>query len=61
VRALVGFNLGVEIGQLIFVTIFLPAVMWMARGRSARLASRIASLAVAAIGIYWLVERILVA
>ena len=60
-RALVGFNLGVEIGQLIFVAIFLPVMMWMARGAGARLTSRIASLAVAAIGIYWLVERILVA
>ena len=60
VRGLVGFNVGVEIGQLIFVAIFLPALMWLSRGRGARLTPRIASLAVAAIGTYWLVERIFV-
>jgi hypothetical protein len=59
-RGLVGFNVGVEIGQLLFVAIFLPAQMWLTRGRGARLTPRIASLAVATIGIYWLVERILV-
>lgn len=60
VRALVGFNLGVEIGQLFFVAVFLPALIWLARGRGARLTSRIASLAVAIIGTYWLVERIFI-
>ena len=60
VRGLVGFNVGVEIGQLIFVAVFLPALMWLSRGRGARLTPRIASLAVAAIGTYWLFERIFV-
>jgi len=60
VRGLVGFNLGVEIGQLLFVAIFLPALIWLSRGRGARLTPRLASLAVALIGTYWLVERILV-
>ena len=60
VRGLVGFNVGVEIGQLIFVAVFLPAQMWLSRGRGARLTPRIASLAVAVIGTYWLVERIFV-
>ena len=60
VRGLVGFNVGVEIGQLIFVAVFLPAQMWLARGRGARLTPRIASLAVAVIGTYWLVEQIFV-
>ena len=60
VRGLVGFNVGVEIGQLIFVVVFLPALMWLSRGRGARLTPRIASLAVAAIGTYWLFERIFV-
>ena len=59
-RGLVGFNVGVEIGQLIFVAAFLPALMWLSRGRGAQLTPRIASLAVAAIGTYWLIERILV-
>ncbi len=37
VRGLVGFNLGVEIGQLLFVAVFLPAMSLLARGRGARL------------------------
>jgi hypothetical protein len=60
VRGLVGFNVGVEIGQLLFVAAFLPALMWLSRGRGARLTPRIASVTVATIGTYWLVERILV-
>lgn len=34
-RGLVGFNVGVEIGQLLFVAVFLPALMWLSRGRGA--------------------------
>jgi len=60
VRGLVGFNLGVEIGQLLFVAVFLPALIWLSRGRGVRLTPRIASLAVALVGTWWLVERILV-
>lgn len=58
VRALVGFNVGVEIGQLIFVAVFLPALAVLKRGRGASLTPRIASVAVAVVGSYWLVERI---
>jgi hypothetical protein len=60
VRGLVGFNLGVEIGQLLFVAMFLPPLMFLARGRGARLTPRIASLTVAMIGTYWLVKQIFV-
>jgi hypothetical protein len=60
VRGLVGFNVGVEIGQLLFVAVFLPALMWLARGRGARLTPLITSLTVATIGTYWLIERIFV-
>src|SRR3954449_7661175 len=59
VRALVGFNLGVEIGQLVLVAVFLPGLAWLSRGSGAKLTPRIASLAVALVGTYWLVERIL--
>jgi len=58
IRALVGFNIGVEVGQLVFVVIALPLLTWMSQGRGARLTPRIASLAAAAIGTYWLVERV---
>lgn len=52
--------LGVEIGQLLFVAVFLPPLIWLTRARGARLAPRIASLTVATIGTYWLVDRIFV-
>jgi len=58
VRALVGFNVGVEIGQLIFVALFLPALAVLKRGRGVSLTPRIASVAVAIVGTYWLGERI---
>jgi hydrogenase/urease accessory protein HupE len=60
VRGLVGFNLGVEIGQLVSIAVVLPALMWLERGRGARLTPRIASLTAATVGTYWLVERIFV-
>jgi HupE / UreJ protein len=59
-RGLVGFNAGVEIGQLIFVAIALPLLTLMSQGRGAQLTPRVASLAAAAIGTYWLLERVLV-
>ncbi|MGY3610127.1 MULTISPECIES: HupE/UreJ family protein [unclassified Bradyrhizobium] len=59
-RGLVGFNAGVEIGQLIFVVIALPLLTLMSQGRAAQLTSRLASIAAAAIGTYWLLERVLV-
>jgi hydrogenase/urease accessory protein HupE len=59
-RALVGFNAGVEIGQLIFVVFALPLLTLMSQGRGAQLTPRLASLAAAAIGTYWLFERVLV-
>jgi hypothetical protein len=60
VRALVGFNLGVELGQLAFVAVVMPVVIWLARpGRLPQL-PRILSIVVAAMGAVWLVERLLV-
>lgn len=58
VRALVGFNAGVEIGQLIFVVIALPLLTLLSRGRGATLTPRIASVAAAVIGTYWFIERV---
>ncbi|HSH99174.1 MAG TPA: HupE/UreJ family protein [Reyranella sp.] len=60
VRALVGFNLGVELGQLAFVAVVMPAVIWLARpGRVPQL-PRALSMMVAAMGAVWLADRILV-
>lgn len=57
--ALLGFNLGVEAGQLAVVALVLPAVV-LAR-RATWLPQRLApalSLGVAAVGLFWFVERV---
>jgi hypothetical protein len=59
VRALVGFNVGVELGQLAFVAVVMPPLVWLAKpGRLARL-PQILSVLVALMGGIWLVERVL--
>jgi hydrogenase/urease accessory protein HupE len=58
VRALAGFNLGVELGQAIAIGLALPIMLLIGRLASAVLVYRYASIAVAAAGAYWLVERI---
>lgn len=59
VRALVGFNVGVELGQLAFVVVFLPLLVWASRpGRLPRLPQAL-SVLVAVVGAVWLVERII--
>ncbi len=59
VRALVGFNLGVELGQLAFVAVVMPPLVWASRpGRLPRL-PQILSVIVALVGAVWLVERLL--
>ena len=61
IRALIGFNVGVELGQLAFVAAVMPAVVWLAKpGRMGRLPQAL-SLAVAAAGTFWLAERLLFA
>ena len=58
VRALAGFNLGVELGQAIAIGLVLPIMLVIGRLTAPVLVYRYASLAVAAAGAYWLVERI---
>jgi HupE / UreJ protein len=61
VRALVGFNVGVELGQLAFVVVILPPLVWASRpGRLPRL-PQVLSVIVAVVGAVWLVERLLAA
>ena len=58
VRALVGFNLGVELGQLAFVAVVMPPLVWASRpGRLPHL-PQILSMIVAVVGAVWLVERL---
>jgi hypothetical protein len=56
-RALADFNLGVELGQAIAICLVLPIMLLIGRLARAVLVYRYASLAVAAAGAYWLVER----
>jgi hypothetical protein len=59
VRALVGFNVGVELGQIAFVVVVMPPLVWASRpGRLPRL-PQILSVLVAAAGTVWLVQRLL--
>jgi hydrogenase/urease accessory protein HupE len=58
VGALVGFNLGVELGQLAFVVVVMPPLVWASRpGHLPRL-PQILSVIVALVGAVWFVERI---
>ncbi|MEH6580996.1 MAG: HupE/UreJ family protein [Halioglobus sp.] len=58
--ALLGFNLGVELGQFVIVLIFL-CIGWLARrilqGRQA-LASELLSAALCGLGVYWFLQRL---
>jgi len=59
VRALIGFNVGVELGQIAFVIVVMPPLAWASRpGRLPRL-PQFLSVVVAAVGTVWLVLRLL--
>jgi len=56
--ALLGFNLGVECGQLVIVLVALPLIRLLSDSRHYhRTVVPVASLLVAAIGLLWLMER----
>lgn len=58
--ALVGFNLGVELGQATIVALLAPLVIWLRRRAWFRsYGTRALGSAIAAAGLYWLVQRIL--
>jgi hypothetical protein len=58
VRALFGFNIGVEIGQAMVVLIAIPVLFYISSLRHARLAYRVMSLGVAGAGAVWFVQRV---
>ena len=59
VRALIGFNVGVELGQVAFVIVVMPPLAWASRpGRLPRL-PQFLSVIVAAAGTVWLVLRLI--
>ncbi len=59
VPALLGFNVGVEIGQLLVVALVFPVLKLIYRGseRRGRLVAEVCSALVFAVGIYWIVTR----
>jgi len=59
-KALFGFNLGVEIGQIAIVVLIWPPLskaVQLGRGRSRGLLMEAGSAAVLAIGLFWYVTR----
>jgi hypothetical protein len=58
--ALLAFNVGVELGQLAVIALVAGALsLWALRGGDRRALVRPASLVIAAIGLFWTVERAL--
>jgi hypothetical protein len=60
VPALVGFNLGVELGQLAVVALLWPLLRLLARvreGRVERLVGEVGSAAICALGLFWFLTR----
>jgi hypothetical protein len=61
VPALIGFNLGVELGQIGVVLLLWPLIGLGARFASnatRRLSSEISAAALCGLGLYWLVDRV---
>ena len=56
--SLLGFNLGVEIGQLLIVATLVPVLAWLWRRLGDRVVSIPISLAILFLGGWWLVERV---
>jgi hypothetical protein len=59
--SLLGFNLGVEAGQALVVAVTLPLLLWMRARPWEPRAVRLASVALAAVGLGWFVERVFLA
>lgn len=59
IQALIAFNIGVEIGQLAFVAVVMPPLVWASRLSRLRGVPQILSVIVALVGTVWLVERLL--
>jgi len=59
VTALAFFNIGVEVGQIMFVLVVLLLIWLVRRIRVERHAVQLAAWAVGGMGVYWTVERVL--
>ena len=59
VRALIGFNLGIELGQAMIIAVVFPLLLWSRRYQWSQFAYAAAGSAAAAIGLFWLSQRVL--
>jgi HupE / UreJ protein len=59
--ALVFFNAGVELGQLVIIAVCLPVVIWLFRRAYGLRVATVLSSGVALFGAYWFVERLMAA
>jgi len=57
-RALLGFNVGVELGQAAIVALFLPLAFLARRTRGYRLVMYVVSVAMVAVALHWAFERV---
>jgi len=57
-RALLGFNLGVELGQAAAIIVMMPLLLRIGRLERGILVYQLASFAVAAVGAWWFVQRV---
>lgn len=58
ISSLVSFNIGIEIGQLIIVTLALPVIYLFRNHKYYPFAVKIAAVIIAVIALFWFVERI---
>jgi hypothetical protein len=59
IASLLGFNVGVEVGQVVIVTIVFPAILWLSRRSFHERAVRLVSAVILLFGLGWFVERVL--
>ena len=57
-RALLGFNLGVELGQALAVLLVAPALAWIARHAAGPRIAQGLSVSIAGMGLIWLAQRV---
>lgn len=58
VKPLIGFNLGVELGQVTVLALAFAMTFWFITHSRFRIMSRIASAFIALVGLYWTYERV---
>ena len=59
--SLFSFNLGVEIGQLVFVAVLFPLLLYIGRSRWKEQVISVTSVAIMCLGFYWFVQRAILA